>query len=442
MEENKLSGGRVAILGLQHLFAMFGATILVPLLTGLSVQVTMIGVGVGTLLFHIIQKKKGNTWARGVPIFLGSSFAFMWGIRAVAGGGGLDPIWDYPRVVMLAYATGGIFVAGLFYMVVALLVKVLSPERVMKFMPTVVTAPTVIMIGVMLAPFAIDMSRHNLFIATVTLVTIIMVANYMKGFAKIIPILIGIAVGTLLSLIMHFIFGVEVHGAGQAGRIAAASTSVVGLPPFMAPRFHWLPIIIMFPFVFATIAEHVADMVILSRVSGNDYIKNPGMHRTLAGDGAATIFQGLIGSPAATTYSENVGLVTLTKVFDARVLIAAGAYATVLGFSPLVASLIYWIPEAVIGGASFMLYGMIAAVGVRNLVDDRVHLADMKNCTIVAVMLVVGLGLRFLSPPIFVNIGGTNVPIDRLSVAIAVVVGIVLNLVLKSGAEAQPEEKA
>ena len=429
--ERKLTKGGLAIMGLQHVFAMFGATILVPLLTGLSVQVTLIGVGVGTLLFHIIQKKKGNVWARGVPIFLGSSFAFMWGVRAVAGGGGLAPIWEYERIVMLSYATGGVLIAGCFYLVVALLVKKFTPEKVMSFMPTVVTAPTVIMIGVMLAPFAIDMARHNLIIASVTLLTIIIVANYSKGFVKIVPILIGIAVGTLLSVIMHFGLGMEVHSGAQAGRIAAASTAVVGLPPFMMPQFHWLPILIMFPFVFATIAEHVADLVILSRVSGNDYINNPGMHRTLVGDGVAQIFQGFIGAPAATTYSENVGLVTLTKTFDARVLIAAGAYATVLGFSPLFATIIYWIPEAVIGGASFMLYGMIAAVGVRNLVDDRVHLADMKNCTIVAVMLVVGLGLRF-GPTIFLNIGGTNVPVDRLSVAIAVIIGIVLNIVLKS----------
>jgi uracil permease len=417
--EKQLTNGKMAIMGLQHVFAMFGATILVPLITGLSVQVTLVGVGIGTLIFHIIQKRKGNTWARGVPIFLGSSFAFMAGIRVVTGGG-----------YHLSDATGGILIAGVFYLVIALLVKIFGPHKVMSFMPTVVTAPTVILIGVMLAPFAIDMARHNFILSITTLVTIIVIAIYTKGMLKIIPVLIGIGVGALLSVILHFIFRLDVHSAEQAGRIEAASTALIGLPPIMLPTFNLVPILIMFPFVFATIAEHIADLVILSRQSGNDYINNPGMHRTLAGDGVAQIFQGLIGAPAATTYSENVGVVTLTRVFDARILIAAGAYAALLGFSPLFAKVIYWIPEAVIGGASFILYGMIAAVGLRNLIDDRVNLADMKNCIIVAVMLVTGLGLRF-GLPIAFSIGETEVPISRLGVAIAVVLGIILNAVLK-----------
>ncbi|MCL2411174.1 MAG: uracil permease [Treponema sp.] len=423
--DKKLTKARIALMGLQHLFAMFGATILVPLITGLSVQVTLIGVGVGTIMFHLIQKKKGRTWAMGVPVFLGSSFAFMAGINVVTGGG--NPLSD---------ATGGILIAGIFYLVVALLIKFLGVEKVMRFMPTVVTAPTVILIGVMLAPFAISMSAHNLPLALITLIAIIIAAIWGKGLFKITPILIGIVVGTIAAVFMHFVLGIDVHGTAQAARIDRADWRAIGMPVFMLPTFNLIPILIMFPFVFATIAEHIADMVILSRQSGNDYIKEPGLARTLAGDGVATIFQGFIGSPAATTYSENVGLVTLTRVFNAWPLILAGVFAALLGFSPLVASAIYWIPEAVIGGASFILYGMIAAVGIRNLVDDKINLGDMKNCIIVAVMLVIGLGLRF-GPAITIPIGEANLPIDRLGVAIAVVIGIILNLVLKSS---EPEK--
>ena len=424
--KEKLPNTKRAIMGLQHLFAMFGATILVPLLTGLSVQVTLIAVGVGTLIFHFLAKGK-------VPVFLGSSFAFMVGIRLIT-----DPeLGPFAGEAMtqadkLAYATGAIMVAGLLYLVLALVVKFAGVDKFMKFLPTVVTAPTVILIGVMLAPFAINMASSNWTLALITLLIIVIISCWAKGMIKIIPILLGIAGAYLVALVGHFAFGFEwLNFAATTAAVSEPTYGIVGMPPFMAPRFALIPVLIMLPFALATIAEHIADMVILKRLSGKDFMKDPGLERTLMGDGLATIFGGFIGGPATTTYSENVGVVALTKIFDAGVLIFAAIYAVILGFSPLFASVIYSIPDAIIGGASFILYGMIAAVGIRNLIEEKVDLSDMKNTIIVAVMLVVGLGLRFGNPITF-TIGETSVPIDRLGVAIAVILGIVLNLVLPS----------
>ncbi|MDR0481672.1 MAG: uracil-xanthine permease [Cellulomonadaceae bacterium] len=416
-----------AVMGLQHLFAMFGATILVPLLTGLSVQVTLLAVGIGTLLFHVIAGPR-----KAPPVFLGSSFAFMVGIRLITDAEtGPFAGMGYTETELLAYATGGIMVAGLLYLVLAGVVKLVGVRRFMEFLPTVVTAPTVILIGVMLAPFAINQSAENLFLAVVTIAIIVGFSIWGKGMSKIIPILLGIVGAYLIAMVMHFGLGMANADGSAILDFGRAGTALVGMPPFIAPRFNVVSILIMLPFALATIAEHIGDMVILSRLSGRDYITEPGLVRTLCGDGIATIVGGGIGGPATTTYSENVGVVSLTKIFDPRVVQLAAIYAVVLGFSPMFASVIYSIPDSIIGGASFILYGMIAAVGIRNLVDDRVDLADMKNTIIVSVMLVVGLGLRF-GNPITIGIGGTDLPIDRLGVAIAVIIGIVLNLVLPS----------
>jgi len=437
--ETKLSNGRRALFGLQHLFAMFGATILVPLLTGLSVQVTLVAVGIGTIVFHLISGIN-----KAPPVFLGSSFAFMVGIRtitdpangvfAIAGWADMDAATQTALrsehiQSVLPYATGGIMIAGGLYLLLALLVKLVGVKTVMKYLPTVVTAPTVILIGVMLAPFAITQSNSNLILAGVTLVLIIFFAIWGKKMLKIIPILLGICGAYIVAVIMQYVFGLTNPDGSVILNFGRAGTDIVGLPPFLWPKFNLVSILIMIPFALATIAEHIADMVILTRVSGKDYIHDPGLARTLTGDGLATVIGGAIGGPATTTYSENVGVVTLTKIFDPRVLQLAAIYAVILGFSPLFASFIYSIPDAIIGGASFILYGMIAAVGIRNLVDDRINLGEMRNCIIVAVMLVIGLGLRF-GPVITFSIGNTNIPVDRLGVVIAVVLGILLNIIL------------
>jgi len=473
----KISKPKFTLLGLQHMFAMFGATILVPLLSGLSVQVTLVGVGVGTLIFHFFAKSR-------VPAFLGSSFAFLVGIRLItdvdAGifpavlermvGPGGEYLRDAANNIIygvriqgamhgleagslitqtafrdatLAYATGGIMISGLLYLVFALLIKVVGVKKFMEFVPPIVTAPTVILIGIMLAPFAISQSAENMLLAVITLAIVIIAASWGRGMIKIIPILLGIGGAYIIALILH-------HFTGMTNSASAASPyiidfaratdrvgeGIVGLPPFFMPRFNLVAILIMIPFALATIAEHIGDMVALSKITGDNYVEDPGLTRTLIGDGVASCFSGFIGGPASTTYGENVGVVALTKIFNPRIVQLAAVFAAVLAFSPIFAAVIYSIPNAIIGGASFMLYGMIAAVGVRNLVESRVDMSKTKNLTVVAIMLVTGLGLRF-GPAITFTIGQTNVPIDRLGIAIAVVLGVVLNAILPEDKEAE-----
>ena len=435
-KEKSISVPKMGILGLQHMFAMFGATILVPLLSGLSVQVTLIAVGVGTLIFHLCAKGR-------VPAFLGSSFAFLVGIRLITDADtGIFAGQVMSQSEKLAYATGGILVSGLVYLLFAGLVKLVGVKKFMKYMPPVVTAPTVILIGIMLAPFAISQSSENMLLAVITLAIVIVAASWGKGMVKIIPILLGIGGAYVIALIMNAVGMTNADGSAILDFAAAAEARIVGMPPFMAPRFNLIAILVMVPFALATIAEHVGDMVALSSITGEDFIEDPGLTRTLIGDGVASCFSGLIGGPASTTYGENVGVVALTKVFNPRVVQVAAIYAAVLGFSPLFATVIYSVPNAIIGGASFMLYGMIAAVGVRNLVESRVDMSKTKNLTVVAIMLVTGLGLRF-GPAITFSIGGTNVPVDRLGIAIAVILGVILNAILPEGddnKEAKPAE--
>lgn len=424
---------RMGLMGLQHMFAMFGATVLVPILTGLSVQVTLIGVGVGTLLFHFFAKGK-------IPAFLGSSFAIMAGIRLITdqqnglfthlATEGMTRQEFLPLV--LPYATGAILVTGFLYLLMAFVVKLVGVKKFMTYMPTVVTAPTVILIGIMLAPWAIEQAASNLLLAIVTLVIVIVAATWGKGMVKIMPILLGLVGAYIIAIILHYAGMTNANGSDIINFArAGANTSVVGLPPFFLPKFDLLAILVMLPFALATVAEHVGDMVALSSITGEDYLEDPGLTRTLIGDGVASIFSGAIGGPGSTTYGENVGVVALTKVFNPRVVQLAAVFAVVLGFSPLVANVIYSIPEAIIGGASFMLYGMIAAVGIRNLVDHQVDLSKSKNLIIVAVMLVTGLGMRFAPATLLTfTIGDITVPTGRLGLAIAVVLGVVLNIIL------------
>ena len=419
----QLGTTRTLLLGLQHVFAMFGATILVPLITGLSVQVTLVGVGVGTLVFHFFAKGK-------VPVFLGSSFAFLVGIRLITDTThGIFAGMDMSQAEMLSYATGGILVAGLVYLVLALIVKLAGVQRVMKFIPPVVTGPIVILIGVMLAPFAIDMSSSNMLLALISLVIVIVASVWGKGMIKVIPLVLGMLGGYAIAVGMNAAGMTNADGSAILEFTRVAEANIVGLPPFMMPRFNLVAIMIMVPFAFATIAEHIADMVILSNVCEEDFTKTPGLVRTLIGDGLATVFSGFIGAPATTTYSENVGVVVLTKIQDAKVVILAAIYATILGFLPIFAEIVYSIPTAIVGGVSFVLYGMIAAVGIRSLVENQVDIGKTKNLMIVAVIMVTGLGLRF-GPTITVTLGTVNLPLDRLGVAIAAILGILLNIVL------------
>lgn len=423
VNNRNLSFTKTALLGLQHLFAMFGATILVPLLSGLSVQVTLIGVGVGTLIFHFITKGR-------VPAFLGSSFAFLVGIQLITdpeaglfAGSGLE------QSEKLAYATGAIMASGLLYLLFAWIIKVIGVKKFMAIVPPVVTSPTVILIGIMLAPFAISQSSNNLLLAVLTLGIVIVASSWGKGLVRIMPILLGIAGAYLIAVLMQLAGMTNPDGSAIIDFSMASAANWVGMPPFMLPRFDLVAILIMVPFALATIAEHVGDMVALGTITGEDFVEDPGLSRTLIGDGVASIFSGFIGGPASTTYGENVGVVALTKVFSPRVVQLAAIYATLLGFSPVIAAIVYSVPVAIIGGASFMLYGMIAAVGIRNLVETNVDISKTKNLIIMAIMLVTGLGLRF-GPSITFEIGNVNLPIDRLGIAIAVVLGVILNAIL------------
>jgi len=421
MPKSNLSNPKIAVLGLQHMFAMFGATVLVPLITGLDVRITLLAMGVGTLIFHVFAKGK-------VPVMLGSSFAFMVGIQAIT-----DPVLGLfagtgmSQTEKLSYATGAIMVAGFMYLVFAAIVKQVGPEKFMKFLPAVVTGPTVVLIGLILAPFAINQSRNNLMLAGLTLALVVVASIWGKGFARIVPILIGLAGAYFVALAMHTMGMTNPDGSAILNFPGLAEASIVGLPPFMLPRFNIIAILIMLPFSFATIAEHVADMVILSGVAKQDFTKDPGMAWTLTGDGLATIFAGFIGGPSSTTYSENVGLVAMTGEPDPRPLRVGAMYAIALAFIPVAGIIVRSVPAAIIGGASFMLYGMIAAVGMK--IMNQVDLNQRKNLIIVSLMLVTGLGLRFASP-IMLSIGDANIPIDRLGVALAVVIGVVLNAVL------------
>jgi len=421
MPKSQLNNGKIAVLGLQHMFAMFGATVLVPLITGLDVRITLLAMGVGTLIFHAFAKGK-------VPVMLGSSFAFMVGIQAIT-----DPVLGLfagtgmSQTEKLSYATGAIMVAGFMYLIFAAIVKQVGPEKFMKFLPAVVTGPTVVLIGLILAPFAINQSRNNLMLAGLTLLLVVVASIWGKGFARIVPILIGLVGAYLVALMMHTMGMTNPDGSAILNFPGLAEASIVGLPPFMLPRFNIIAILIMLPFSFATIAEHVADMVILSGVAKQDFTKDPGMAWTLTGDGLATIFAGFIGGPSSTTYSENVGLVAMTEEPDPRPLRVGAMYAIALAFIPVAGIIVRSVPAAIIGGASFMLYGMIAAVGMK--IMNQVDLNQRKNLIIVSLMLVTGLGLRFASP-IMLSIGDANIPIDRLGVALAVVIGVVLNAVL------------
>ena len=423
MAKQTLTVPKTALLGLQHMFAMFGATILVPLLSGLDVSVTLISVGIGTLIFHWIARGR-------VPAFLGSSFAFLVGIQLITDPvGGLFAGTDMTQTDKLAYATGAIMVSSLTYVVVAGVVKVMGAEKFMKMMPPVVTSPTVILIGIMLAPFAINQSANNFFLALTTLALVVVSSVWGKRMVKIVSLLIGIGGAYLVALIMHSMGITNSNGTAILDFAASAEAGIIGLPPFMLPRFNLIAIVLMIPFAIATIAEHVGDMVALGTITGEDFISDPGLTRTLLGDGVASAFSGFIGGPASTTYGENVGVVALTKVTNPRVVQVAAMYTALLGFSPIIATLIRTVPTAIIGGASFMLYGMIAAVGIRNLVEAKVDISKTKNLTIIAIMMVTGLGLRFANPIVF-TIAGTAVPIDRLGIAMAVMAGVILNWIL------------
>ena len=415
---------KMLILGLQHMFAMFGATILVPILVngyfegeGLSIQVTLICAGLGTLFFHLCAKLK-------VPAFLGSSFAFLGGFSTVAQ---LDTgiFADMTMGEKLPYACGGIVVAGAMYLVLALVIKLIGVKKVMRFLPPVVTGPMIICIGLSLAPSAVSNASTNWLLAIIALGTIIVFNIWGKGMFKIIPILMGVVISYVVAIILNACGVTNADGSAILNFGSVAAADWVGLPPFQLCKFDITAILVMAPIALATMMEHIGDMSAISATVGENFIENPGLHRTLIGDGLATSFSAMFGGPANTTYGENTGVLELSKVYDPKVIRLAAIYAIALSFIPKMAEIIGSIPSAIIGGVSFMLYGMISAIGVRNVVENKVDFTKSRNLIIAAVILVSGLGF---SGGLTFTVFGT--PITLTGLAIAALAGIILNAIL------------
>lgn len=415
---------KMLLLGLQHMFAMFGATILVPILVngyfegeGLSIQVTLICAGLGTLFFHLCTKMK-------VPAFLGSSFAFLGGFATVAN---LDTgiFADMTMGEKLPYACGGIVVAGALYLVLALVIKLVGVKKVMRFLPPVVTGPIIICVGLSLAPSAVNNASTNWLLAIIALAVIVIFNIWGKGMFRIIPILLGVVIAYVVALVMHLCGLTNPDGSAILNFAGVASAGWVGLPPFQLCKFNLTAILVMAPIALATMMEHIGDMSAISATVGENFIEDPGLHRTLIGDGLATSFSAMFGGPANTTYGENTGVLELSRVHDPRVIRIAACFAIVLSFIPKVAEVIGSMPSAIIGGVSFMLYGMISAIGIRNLVENHVDFTKSRNLIIAAVIMVCGLGF---SDGLTFSVFGTSITLTGL--AIAALAGILLNAIL------------
>ena len=417
---------KMLILGLQHMFAMFGATVLVPILVQayglpLSIQTTLFFAGIGTLFFHVCTKLK-------VPAFLGSSFAYLGGFEAmskldVGKYAGMDP------AVKLQYACGGIVVAGLLYVVLAAIIKAVGVRRVMRFLPPVVTGPIIILIGLNLAPNAVSNASTCWWLALVAMAIIVVANIWGKGMIKIIPILLGVVGSYLVAVIANAAGATALDAAGNVVPLinfsGVAQSAPVGIQPFFLAKFDLTSILVMAPIAIAAMMEHIGDMSAISATVGQKFIEDPGLHRTLIGDGIATSLAGLFGGPANTTYGENTGVLVLSRVYDPKVVRLAAIYAVILSFSPAFAAIVNSIPTAIIGGVSFILYGMISAIGVRNVVENRVDFTNSRNLIIAAVILVCGLGF---SGGITFAVGEVHVTLTNL--AIAAIAGIALNAIL------------
>ena len=427
-DARELGVPRMLLLGLQHLFAMFGATVLVPILvTGyglpLSIQTTLLFAGIGTLLFHVCTKFK-------VPAFLGSSFAFLGGFQAVANldSGKFAAMTGEEK---LPYALGGVVVAGLLYLVLALLFKLVGAKKVMRFFPPIVTGPIIILIGLNLSGTAVTNASSCWWLALVAIAIIIVANIWGKGMIKIIPILLGV-VGAYIVALIATACGAKLPDADGVMQplinfASVKSADFVGLQKFVLAKFDVTSILVMAPIAIAAMMEHIGDVSAISSTTGKNFIEDPGLHRTLLGDGLATAFAGMFGGPANTTYGENTGVLALSKIYDPLVIRIAAVLAIILSFSPKFEAVINTIPTGIIGGISFVLYGMISAIGVRNVVENRVDFTNSRNLIVAAVILVCALG--------FNSVGGVgftvgSVTINLSGLAVAAIAGILLNAIL------------
>ena len=426
-DARKLGIPKMLLLGFQHMFAMFGATVLVPALTGLSVSATLLFAGLGTLLFHFLAKGK-------VPAFLGSSFAFIGGYGAVHALFG-----DASQLNWIPYAGVGVICAGLLYAVLSALFKVFGAQKVMRFFPPIVTGPVIICIGLTLANSAINNCATNWWIALLAIAIVVVCNIWGKGMIKIIPILLGVVGSYAVAAI-----------CGQVDFSAVKDAAWIGIPFQMNDTVFSLfkecdgglllsSILIMMPIALATMVEHIGDMCAISSTVGENYVENPGLHRTLLGDGLATAMAAMFGAPANTTYGENTGVLALTKVYDPRVIRIAAVLAILFSFCPKFAALVSAMPAATIGGVSLILYGMISSVGVRNIVENKVDFTKNRNVIIAALILGLTLGIHFsgslgadtvnaVNGALSFTIGEVKISLSGL--AVGAIVGIVLNAVL------------
>lgn len=406
---------KYAVLGMQHLFAMFGATILVPAITGLSVSATLLFAGIGTLLFHAVSKLK-------VPAFLGSSFAFIGGYMSVKEMGMAQGMTE---TLSLAYACVGVFCAGLCYLVMAALIKGFGTERVMRFFPPVVTGPMVIAIGLTLSGSAIQNCTTDWVLACTAIVVVIVASMWGRGIIKIVPILLGVLGSYVLAAVLGEIDFSSLSAAPWVGVPFHRGQTALAVADNWDAGFFVSTVMAVMPIALATIMEHIGDMCAISSTVGKDFLRDPGLHRTLTGDGLATSVASLFGAPANTTYGENTGVLNLTRVFDPGVIRLAAVFAIVLSFCPKFACLIGLMPAATIGGVSLLLYGMISAVGVRNLVEASVDFTSSRNVFVAALILVIAIGVKYGAGDA-VAVG----PVSLSGLALAAIVGVALNAVL------------
>ena len=424
-DARELGVPKMLILGFQHMFAMFGATVLVPALTGLSVSATLLFAGLGTLLFHLLAKGK-------VPAFLGSSFAFIGGYAAVApmlpDAAGEATI---PNLELLPYACFGVALAGLLYVVLSALFKVFGIKKVMRFFPPIVTGPVIICIGLTLSSSAIDNCQSNWWIALVAILVVVVTNIFGKGMIKIIPILLGVVASYLVAAVTGNVDFTAVKEAAWLGLPFQWSNTVFGL--FARDNLDTSMLITaaitIMPLALATMVEHIGDMCAISSTCNRNYLADPGLHRTLLGDGLATTLASLFGAPANTTYGENTGVLALSKVYDPRVIRIAAVLAILFSFSPKFEALVAAMPAATIGGVSMILYGMISAVGVRNVVENKVDFTASRNVLIAAIIMVLSIGITYSGAGAVVIPAG-SVTIQLSGLAVGAIVGILLNAIL------------
>ena len=429
-DARQLGRPKMFVLGAQHMFAMFGATVLVPALTGLSVSSTLLFAGLGTLLFHFLTKGL-------VPAFLGSSFAFIGGYQAIA------PMLTgqdgslVPNTEMLPYACFGVVLAGLLYVVLAALFKTFGTKAVMRYFPPIVTGPIIICIGLTLSSTAITNCRSNWTIALIAIAIVVVCNIWGKGMVKIIPILLGV-VGSYGVAALCQITGMEVMDPAKVQALLDAPW--IGLPfqfentlfglfsrPNVDSGLLLTSAVTIMPLALATMVEHIGGICAISSTCERNYLQNPGLHRTLLGDGLATSMAALFGAPANTTYGENTGVLALSRVYDPKVIRIAAGLAILLSFSPKFAALVSAMPTATMGGVSMVLYGMISAVGVRNVVENQVDFTNSRNVIIAAIIMVLAIGVNYSGAVTF-SVGSIEVSLSGL--AVAAIAGIALNAAL------------